>query len=223
MTDSFQADKGKIPCHYGPFRDSFVYLPVCESGGICLEWYKDHFIKDMTFRQLDEAASRRQTDENLIFLPYVNGVNAPEFDKNASGVFYGLSVKHDAVSLGAAVMEGVAFLLDKNIHALGELGIYPSEILSSGGGAKSDYWNQLKADITGIPVAIPTNEEAALCGAAIIGAVTSGYLDDYEQSKELITIGKVLYPHENERLCRKKQLFDRIYGRLFIGGERVPV
>ena len=192
-----------------------MYLPVCESGGISLEWYRDNFAKDKSFKDLDELAYQRQPDKNLVFLPYIVGVNSPEFNRNALGVFYGLKSEHDEVSLAAAVMEGVAFLLDKNIDALRDLGIIPAEIITTGGGAKSDFWNQLKADITGIPVVIPENPEAALFGAAIIGAVTSGRISGYEQATELIKIKKKFYPRKNEILNNKKQLFNNIYEKLF--------
>ncbi|NLB40687.1 MAG: hypothetical protein GX815_00205 [Clostridiales bacterium] len=215
MADSFTTDRGKIPCHYGPFPNSYVYLAVCESGGICLDWFKNNLAKDMSFQQLDELASQRPIDEGLIFLPYINGVNSPEFDRNATGVFYGLKVEHDAVSMAAAVMEGVAFLLDKNMKAFKDLGVNASAIVSTGGGAKSDYWNQLKADITGIPVTLPENSEAALFGSAMIGAVTSGNVADYKQAVELIKIDKVFNPHKNYPLLRKRELFDNIYRKLF--------
>jgi xylulokinase len=216
IADSFKTDKGKIPCHYGPFPDSYVYLPVCESGGICLEWFRDKFAGNKTFKQLDDEASQRETDEKLIFLPYINGVNSPEFDRNASGVFYGINIEHDEVDFAAAVMEGVAFLLNKNINALKELDISPAEIITTGGGAKSDYWNQLKADITQIPVVIPENPEAALFGAAIIGAVTSGSIADYKQAAELIKVKKVFRPRENKVLNKKMELFDSLYEKLFV-------
>ena len=215
MADSFTMDKGTIPCHYGPFPNSYVYLAVCESGGICLDWFKNKLAKDMSFQQLDELASQRPTEEGLIFLPYISGVNSPEFDRNASGVFYGLKVEHDAVSMAAAVMEGVAFLLDKNMKVFKDLGVSASAIVSTGGGAKSDYWNQLKADITGIPVTIPENSEAALFGSAIIGAVTSGNAAGYKEATKLIKIDKEFYPRKNEPLLRKRELFDSIYVRLF--------
>ncbi len=215
MADSFTTDRGKIPCHYGPFPNSYVYLAVCESGGICLDWFKNNLAKDMSFQQLDELASQRPIDEGLIFLPYINGVNSPEFDRNATGVFYGLKVEHDAVSMAAAVMEGVAFLLDKNMKAFKDLGVNASAIVSTGGGAKSDYWNQLKADITGIPVTLPENSEAALFGSAVIGAVTSGNVADYKQAVELIKIDKVFNPRKNELLLKKRELFDSIYRKLF--------
>ena len=88
-------------------------------------------------------------------------------------------------------------------------------MISSGGGAKSDYWNQLKADITGVPVTIPENAEAALFGAAIIGAVASGQISDYKQAADLIKVVRKFYPHKNAVLQRKRQLFDDIYERLF--------
>ena len=50
----------------------------------------------------------------LIFLPYIAGVNAPDFDKDAVGVFWGLRQEHDAFDMARAVMEGVSFALRKN-------------------------------------------------------------------------------------------------------------
>lgn len=165
--------------HYGPFPGSYVFLPVCESGGISLGWYRDRFLPGVSFEDINAELNKRGLAQDLLFLPYINGTNAPEFDTEASGLFVGLKARHDAYDLAGAVMEGVALLLERNLENLDPK---PTSIISTGGGAKSPLWLQLKADITGIEVRVPADKEAALLGAAIMGAVNAGLYPSYEEA-----------------------------------------
>ncbi|MDW7656330.1 MAG: FGGY family carbohydrate kinase, partial [Bacillota bacterium] len=70
---------GKIPCHYGPFRDSFVLLPVCESGGVSLEWFRDKYAAELDYRSIDEQAATRIRPGEVVFLPFLTGSNSPDF------------------------------------------------------------------------------------------------------------------------------------------------
>ena len=163
--------------HYGPFPGTYVFLPVCESGGISLGWFRDRFLPGVPFEQINVELEKRGLSKELLFLPYINGTNAPEFDTDASGLFVGLKTRHDAYDLAGAVMEGVALLLDRTLENLQPR---PVSIISTGGGAKSPLWLQLKADITGIEVKVPEDKEAALLGAAIMGAVSAGEYPSYD-------------------------------------------
>lgn len=169
----------RIPLYCGPFENSYIYLPVCESGGISLEWFRNSFAADLSFREIDDACASRAVDPRLTFLPYLTGVNPPEFDANATGVFYGASVAHDRIDFSLAIMCGVACLLRKNIDFFKNAGIRVERILSTGGGAKSAIWSQIKADICNLPVVVPKNQEAPCLGAAIIGAVAVGAFSGY--------------------------------------------
>lgn len=62
-------------------------------------------------------------DYCVVFLPYLTGVNAPEFDSFAKGVFYGLRLKHDKFDLAYSIMEGVAHMLAKNAESMKKAGI----------------------------------------------------------------------------------------------------
>lgn len=163
--------------HYGPFPGTYVFLPVCESGGISLGWFRDRFLPGVSFESINEEIEKRENVGELLFLPYINGTNAPEFDTTASGLFMGLKTRHDAYDMAFAVMEGVALLLNRTLESLPKK---PVSIISTGGGAKSPLWLQMKADITGITVNVPADKEAALLGAAIMGAVTAGVYESYE-------------------------------------------
>ena len=105
--------KERTALHYGFMPDTYVFLPVAESGGVCLEWFKNTFMKERSFQELDELITQKQLPNELLFLPYIVGTNAPEFDADACGVFYGIRTKHDRADFAYAVMEGVAHMLKK--------------------------------------------------------------------------------------------------------------
>jgi xylulokinase len=203
--------KESSPLHYGPFPGTLVLLPVAESGGICLEWFKNNFLPGMTFRELDREVKERE-NKKLIFLPYLAGINAPEFDSDACGVFFGLRADTDAFDMARAVMEGVALLLDKNLAEMRREGLEFSYIVSTGGAAKSDVWSQMKADICGLELRVPANNEAACFGAAMIGAVCAGMFPDYEiAAKSCVTIAKNFFPKDESMYRAKKTGFAALY------------
>jgi xylulokinase len=207
--------QARIPLHYGPFKDTYVLLPVCESGGFSLEWFKNAFLPDTGYRQIDEEVTKREIPNELIFLPYITGVNAPDFNPLAKGVFYGIQAKHDAFDFALAVMEGVTHLLKKNMDFIAKAGFNTERIISTGGGAKSALWSQMKADITGYHVAIPQNEEAACLGAAIIGAVSEGIFPDFQQAVEHCVAIKKTYVPQNAAVFEKKHaMFHLLYEQM---------
>ncbi len=160
-----------IPCHCGPFN-TYVLLPVCESGGICLEWFKDNFYPEDNFSTLDklmEAACLEGTSSPPIFLPYIIGTNSPEFNQNVSGGFYGLRIGHKKIDFAISILEGIAFLLKKNIDYLESRNIKADNIISLGGAAKSNFWNQIKANIIKKDIIVPSYKEVSSFGAAAIG------------------------------------------------------
>lgn len=199
-----------IAMHYGFLPDTHIMLPVAESGGVCLEWFKTACLKDASFKEIDETLEKRGRN-SLIFLPYIVGTSAPEFDSNACGLFYGLRAEHDAFDMAYAVMEGVAFVLKKNCEAIKEKGTALSAIIATGGGAKSDIWCQLQADITGLPILIPAEKEAACLGAAIIGAVSDGAFNGFAEAVNGVEIIKRFEPQGDNTLEEKFRKFNALY------------
>ena len=158
--------------HYGFLPNTWVMLPVAESGGVSLEWFRRSCMQ-ADYDEMNATLAKRGPNE-LLFLPYLVGTNAPEFDVEANGVFWGLRQEHDAIDMAGAVMEGVSFVLRKNCEYIARNGMKPTAIIATGGGAKSPIWCQMQADITGLPVSIPKEKEAACLGAAMIAAVSDG-------------------------------------------------
>ncbi len=199
-----------IAMHYGFLPDTHIMLPVAESGGVSLEWFKRSCMPNNDFKEIDQVLEGRGRND-LIFLPYLVGTNAPEFDTRATGVFWGLRQEHDAFDMAYAVMEGVGFLLKKNCESIQKTGTKVASIIATGGGSKSDIWCRLQADITGLPILIPKEKEAACLGAAIIGAVSDGVFSSFEEAAEDISFEKRFDPASGDELTEKYNKFCRLY------------
>ncbi len=210
-----------IPMHYGFLPDSFVMLPTAESGGASLEWCKRALLPDADYAEIDRQAEARRPGD-VLFLPYLVGTNAPEFDLDACGMFFGLRSRHDAFDLALAVMEGVCHLLKKNCDCIRESGTPIERIIATGGGAKSAVWCQMQADVTGIPVCIPAEKEAALLGAAMIGATAQGiYPSLADAAGRVVRLTRTYEPQANVVYERRYRQFLALYDAM-IRAQRMP-
>lgn len=201
-----------IAMHYGFMPDTHIMLPVAESGGVSLEWFRRTCMGDITYDMMNRELSQRQLPNNLIFLPYLVGTNSPEFDADASGTFFGLRQENDVYDMACAVMEGVAFMLRKNCDHIRSKGTEISHIIATGGGSKSPIWCQLQADITGLPVVIPAEKEAACLGSAIIGAVADGVFSDFQAAADACVSFTTRYePVNHSKYEQKFRQFCALY------------
>jgi len=201
-----------IAMHYGFQPDTHIMLPVAESGGASLEWFRRTCMGDISYDQMNTELQKRDLPNNLIFLPFLVGTNSPEFDTDANGVFFGLRQESDVYDMACAVMEGVAFMLRKNCDHIRAKGTEISYIIATGGGAKSPIWCQLQADITGLPVVIPTEKEAACLGCAIIGAVSDGLYASYQEAADKIISFQHRYePVDHAKYEKKYEKYCALY------------
>lgn len=216
LTDRPMINEYNIPCHYNAVKNTYVLLPVCESGGVSLEWFKTNFFPEETFEYMNtEIEKSGRLKNEVIFLPYLTGTNAPEFDVKARGVFYGLNIHHTKVDFARAVMEGVSYLLKKNVEYLEKLNIKVDSLISLGGGSKSEVWNQMKADITGKEILIPEYEEAASLGAAVLAAVRCGLCKSVrEAAGKYVKIKKIYSPASTDLYKEGYKKFIEIYKSL---------
>jgi xylulokinase len=77
-----------------------------------------------------------------------------------------------------AILEGTAYGLNHNIEAMRERGLRPPFLRIVGGGASGRTWNQIIADVTGLPVEVPQETIGAPVGSALLAAVGAGIEDD---------------------------------------------
>jgi xylulokinase len=165
-------------CHVVP--DTWYMMGVVLTAGGAFGWYRDQFARELTepahaAEMLDqEAASVERGAGGVTFLPYLQGERTPHRDASARGALLGLSLAHTRAHVTRAVLEGVCFALRDSLTILQELGLSPSRLLLTGGGARSPFIRQLQAEVFGLPVSTVNREEGPAYGAALLAAVGAG-------------------------------------------------
>ncbi|MFD5248155.1 FGGY family carbohydrate kinase [Amycolatopsis sp. NPDC058340] len=121
----------------------------------------------------DLAASADIGAGGITFLPYLSpaGERAPFLDPNARGTVWGLSLEHTRAQVARAVFEGLSMVIEDCLAAAGSTA---TELSVCGGGSNSEFWCQLIADVTGLPVARSTDAEIGAKGAFLTGLVATG-------------------------------------------------
>lgn len=125
-------------------------------------------------RELSELAANAEPGAGgLAFLPYLSpaGERAPFLDPNARGTVWGLTLEHSRADVARAVFEGLSMVIEDCLAASGSTA---TELRLCGGGANSDFWCQLIADVTGLPVARSADTEVGAKGAFLTGLVATG-------------------------------------------------
>jgi xylulokinase len=221
-------DPGRhIPCHYHAIPNTYCLLPWGQTAGMALRWFRDVIYApgqdfqnngDMLYRQMTvQAATVPPGSTGLIFLPHLEGAACPEFNPAAKGVFFGLTLRHTQAHMIRAVMESVSYMLKNNLDLVSRMGVPINEIRSMGGGAKSDLWLQMKADVLQKPVQRVNTEEAACLGATILASVCTGdYGNIVEAVNNMVKPGQTFFPDPaKERVYQEgyekyRKLYDQL-------------
>ena len=144
---------------------------------------------------LAEAATAPVGAGGLLFLPYLAGERWPLHDPVARGAFVGLTLRHRRAHLVRAVLEAAAFALRHVAAPAVAAGLPFTELRVTGGTAASRLWNQVKADVVGVEVAVPRVTEASVAGAAILAALGIGLVPDVRAGLEaLVCVAERLEP-----------------------------
>ena len=218
---SFADENCQIECHSGYLPDSVIQLLVIESGGIGLQWFHDRFLPTTSFTQIDREVGKVLHERNdIIFLPYICGLNPPEYDPKARGVFYGFDLSDGPLEFARAVLEANGFLLRKSIEYLEAQTQQVTEIHAIGGSASSTLFCQMVADIIKKPVITFKEPESTTLGAALMGAVSMGLFNSIEDAVETTVERAALYtPHPSAYYEEKYRQFNALYGTLYPSGK----
>ena len=199
-------------------------------GGMNIEWFLKEIANrgniqsshksDITLDDLNELIRSLKTEKSdPIFIPHLGGRVCPG-QPSLRGAWLGLSWQHSLAHLYKAVLEGVSleYALYMNILKEGSKNFSPSEIRIIGGGGQSREWNQIKADVLGIPVVKVKREEGAPLGAALLAGYGAGLFSNIDQTaKKWIDLGEAISPNLNntksiypERISKYTKLINAI-------------
>ncbi len=218
-----------IPNTSGISEPAFIAMPhalpgmhllvgAMVSSGASLNWYRDQFgrweIEEARRTETDvfdlltrQAATAAPGSEGILFLPYMMGERAPIWHTQARGVLFGLSLATPRGAVIRAILEGTAFALRHNLDVARAVGVTIREIRSVGGGTRSTLWNQIKANILGIPVLLPEASVGAPFGDAVLVGLGLGlYPDVLSALREMVRI-KTVYDPDLEYAWRYARLY----------------
>jgi xylulokinase len=185
-----------------PLTGLWVLGGAMTATGKSLEWFADLVrgaesgTESGTEDLINQAALIAPGSDGLLFLPYLAGERSPNWDPLARGAFVGLTLSHQRPHLVRAILEAAAFALRHVATSIVAAGLRIDEVRVSGGTARSDIWNQIKADVLGVPVAVPEVPETAVLGAAIIAAQGIGWhAETLDAMRSMVRIDHRLEPN----------------------------
>jgi xylulokinase len=200
-----------------------LQLAAMVASGASLRWFHREFglaedYDGNPYEHLtNEASTAPAGSDGVIFLPYMMGERSPIWHTNARGVLFGLSLATPRAAIVRSILEGTVYALRHNMEVAACAGVQIQELRSIGGGAQSDLWNQMKADILGIPISLPEVSAGAPFGDALLAGMGIGLYPDPEKSiQTMIRIRKQYEPVEerHQRYGEFYQIFRRIYDHL---------
>jgi xylulokinase len=186
-----------------------VENPGFVSGGSTL-WFAEKVLGVSQAELFDLAAASPAGCGGVLFLPALSGAMTPRWNAQMRGAFAGLAMSHSSNDLARAVLEGCAFALRDITDRFAQLGLGGEEIRVIGGGAASELWMQIKADVTGRPVRRVLVKEATALGAALLAGVSAKTFVDLDDAVER-TVTLADEPHLRDPA--KASLYDDAHER----------
>ncbi len=226
---------------YSAVPGSYSLETVLLGGAYTITWFVEKMAESANQRMKESANQRRGESritnyelrvedrydeaiadippgaEGLMLVPYWNSAMNPYWDAAASGIVVGWRGIHTRAHLYRAILEGIAF--EQRLHTEGVeavLGQPVESYIAMGGGAKSDRWLQIMADVTGKPVYRSAVTDAAALGAAILAATGAGLFPDARAAAQAMTrIAPEPFTPDAARHTFYSQLYTEVYRALF--------
>ena len=208
----------------GGIPGTYLLETVLLGGGYTVDW----FMEKMAGRPGEGVAQLRDFYDQaaaavppgsagLVVVPYWNSVLGPYWDPAASGIITGWRGFHTLAHLYRAILEGIAF--EQRLGALGvekALNQSVKRYIAIGGGAQSDLWCRIIADVANKPVFRAATTDAAALGAGILAAAATGCFADVRQAAQEMThiLPRPIEP-DPSRYDFYNRLFEDVYRPLF--------
>jgi xylulokinase len=211
-------------CHAVPGQ--WCILACINSAAGSLRWFEEQFSewerheaeqtgKSVYSILMEKASQIHPGSDKLFFLPYLAGERHPHTDPDAKGVFFGIHHGHTKAHFTRAILEGVAYSFRDCLEVIRGMGTEIHEIRATGGGAKSELWKKIQANVSGESI-VSTNADlgGAAYGAAILGAVCANVFKSVQEAcNKLVNTYDRISPDEQEK-SHYDQLF-RFYQTLY--------
>ncbi len=191
---------GKLQIFCNVMPSEWHIMGVTLAAGGSMRWAREvlahseqeiaHLSSENVYKVISREAEQSPPGSNgLIFLPYLQGERCPHINPDARGAFIGLSHNSNKCDFFRSVMEGVIFSFMDVAELFTQLGMTFKNIATSGGGAQSNLWRQIHADIFKKQViTVNGSREGAAYGAAVVAGVGLGVWSDFNEAVKILQI-----------------------------------
>lgn len=164
----------------------YVAYAFSYTGGALIQWCVDTLAKQekelarerglLVNELLEEEYSHQRGSgpSGLLVLPHFAGAATPYMDTGSKGAILGLTAASTVGDIYRGCMEGVVYEMLVNMEYLKESGISFEGLHATGGGARSQVWMQMKADMLNLPITALKTADAGTVGSAILTGVAVG-------------------------------------------------
>jgi len=171
--------RGNISVYRHVVPELYLSMTLNHCGGLLLRWFRDTLCREKPLEAERTGADAYDLmlanapagPTGLMVLPHFCGSGTPLLDTTSKGALLGMTFGTTQADMAKAILEGLTFELRVNLELLREAGIEVDGLHAVGGGARSQRWLQLKADICEVPLYVPCITQAACLGAAILASV----------------------------------------------------
>ncbi len=189
--------------------DKFLIGASNNLGGGIIEWLKQAFYdekdKNVYYIMENNAHQIPLGSNGIVFLPYMLGERSPFKSPNARGVFFGIDRKSTIKEFSRAVFESTAYVTNDLLQLILLNGVDVDSITVSGGLARFDLINQIKADVTNRRIKVIENFESTAVGAFILLVLNlKKYGTLEEASSKIIRTRKIINPSESNHKIYKE-------------------
>ena len=225
----------KKPADIDFYRCGYSVVPYIEelyacyalsfTGGATLKWFRDNFAElehskalkegKNVYAELDSMASKRPT--GILVLPHFAGAATPYMDNDSKAAFVGITLETTKYDLYRALMEGTSYEMLLNFNKMSALTGKIDEIRASGGGATSDVWLQIKADILNSEITALAAKEVGAAGTAALAGTAVGVYENFKDAAaKMASVRKVFSPNPentekyNELYHKYEKLYDAV-------------
>jgi gluconokinase len=215
--------EGRTFC-YALDDDHWVIGGSINNGGVVLDWLLNKLFPEVAeeaeragrdpHELLDGMAARSQPGAGgVLFLPYLLGERAPQWNPDARGLIFGLGISHGREDIVRAAFEGVVLQLRSVERVLEAIFQPATEVRATGGFAASGLWCQIMADAFGTPVTVVADVEGTAWGAAVVAMRAVGAIDSLESAPRAQGSSTIYEPRpaEHDLYDRLGDVFERLY------------
>jgi xylulokinase len=157
---------------------------------------------------LDRLAAGIPPDSEVLFLPYFLGEKTPLNDPFARGTLVGLGLHHGIAHVWRAALEGVVFGFRHHVEVFRERNLAVQRVFATDGGAASDLWLQIAADVLDLPVTRIDRHPGSSLGAAFVAGIGVGVLSNWGDIENYVAPGRIFEPDDS-----RHRAYNRKYGQ----------